>query len=166
MKQRIFMYLFVFSVLLILFQYVNSKRIFEDLNVKLDKREKVITKLKDSIEILENDLLEVSHFNLDRNEDAISYFEKEGYEIDELIPFIKDELYKLNEVKGEHPLVPYAASSGRKMMLNTIKMLNHKWIIADFSDGEFWGELFLTYEITDDKQLKFNLVESFLYPFD
>ncbi len=160
------MYLFVFSVLLILFQYVNSKRIFEDLNVKLDKREKVITKLKDSIEILENDLLEVSHFNLDRNEDAISYFEKEGYEIDELIPFIKDELYKLNEVKGEHPLVPYAASSGRKMMLNTIKMLNHKWIIADFSDGEFWGELFLTYEITDDKQLKFNLVESFLYPFD
>ncbi|TYA71849.1 hydrolase [Seonamhaeicola marinus] len=166
MKQRIFMYLFVFSVLLILFQYVNSKRIFEDLNTKLDKRESTITKLKDSIEVLENAYLEVSHFNLDRNEDAISYFEKDGYKIDELIPFIKDELYKLNEIKGEHPIVPYASSEGRKIMINTVKMLNHKWIIADFSDGEFWGEIFLTYEITEDRQLKFSLLESFLYPFD
>jgi len=50
--------------------------------------------------------------------------------------------------------------------INKIKVLNHKWIIADFSDGEFWGEIFLTYEITEDRQVKFNLVESFLYPFD
>ena len=55
---------------------------------------------------------------------------------------------------------------GRKMMINTVKLLNHKWIIADFSDGEYWGEIFLTYEITEDKELKFNLVEYFLYPFD
>jgi hypothetical protein len=60
--------------------------------------------------------------------------------------------------------VPYASSEGRKILINTVKMLNHKWIIADFSDGEFWGEILLTYEITADKQLKFTLVESFLYP--
>ena len=30
------MYLFVFSALLVLFQYVNSKRVFEDLNGKLE----------------------------------------------------------------------------------------------------------------------------------
>jgi hypothetical protein len=123
-----------------------------------------LKKYKDSVAVLQNDILEVSHFNLDRNEDAISYFENDGYKVDELIPFIKDELYKLNEVKGEHPIIPYASSEGRKMLINTVKMLNHKWIIADFSDGEFWGELFLTYEITEDKELKFNLVEYFLYP--
>lgn len=166
MKQRIFMYLFVFTALLVLFQYVNSKRIFEDIDKKLKTSESQLKKYKDSVAVLRNDILEVSHFNLDRNEDAISYFEDEGYKIDELIPFIKDELYKLNEVKGEHPLVPYAASEGRKMLINTVKMLNHKWIIADFSDGEYWGEIFLTYEITNKKQLKFNLVEYFLYPFD
>ncbi|WP_298496357.1 hydrolase [uncultured Algibacter sp.] len=166
MKQRIFMYLFVFTALLVLFQYVNSKRIFEDIDKKLKTSESQLKKYKDSVAVLRNDILEVSHFNLDRNEDAISYFEDEGYKIDELMPFIKDELYKLNEVKGEHPLVPYAASEGRKMLINTVKMLNHKWIIADFSDGEYWGEIFLTYEITDKKQLKFNLVEYFLYPFD
>lgn len=166
MKQRIFMYLFVFAALLVLFQYVNSKRIFEDLNKKLEYNETQVKIYKDSIKVLENDFLEVSHFNLDRNEDAISYFEDDGYKIDELIPFIKDELYKLNEVKDKHPIVPYASSEGRKILINTVKMLNHKWIIADFSDGEFWGEILLSYEITEDKQLKFTLLESFLYPFD
>jgi len=106
----------------------------------------------------------LSHFNLERNEDAISYFENQGYNVAELIPLIKDELYKLNEEKGEHPIIPYAAEEGKRMMINTVKLLNHKWIVADFSDGHYWGELFLTYEITEDKQLKFNLVESFLYP--
>lgn len=164
MKQRIFMYLFVFAALLVLFQYVNSKRIFEDVDKKLDIANTQLQKYKDSVAVLQNDFLEVSHFNLDRNEDAISYFENDGYNIDELIPFIKDELYKLNVVKGEHPIIPYASSEGRKMLINTVKMLNHKWIIADFSDGEFWGEIFLTYEITQDKQLRFALAESFLYP--
>ncbi|WP_298345877.1 hydrolase [uncultured Algibacter sp.] len=164
MKQRIFMYLFVFAALLVLFQYVNSKRIFEDVDKKLDIANTQLQKYKDSVAVLQNDFLEVSHFNLDRNEDAISYFENDGYNIDELIPFIKDELYKLNVVKGEHPIIPYASSEGRKMLINTVKMLNHKWIIADFSDGEFWGEIFLTYEITQDKQLRFTLAESFLYP--
>ncbi|GAA4935407.1 hypothetical protein GCM10023314_04680 [Algibacter agarivorans] len=166
MKSRILMYLFVFSILLVLFQYVNAKRVFEDMDNKLIGYKTQLEKYKDSVAGLQNDIAEVSHFNLDRNEDAISYFENEGYNVDELIPFIKDELYKLNEAKGDHPIVPYAASEGRKMLINTVKMLNHKWIIADFSDGEYWGEIFLTYQITEGKQLKFNLVESFLYPFD
>ncbi|WP_282135843.1 hydrolase [Seonamhaeicola maritimus] len=166
MKQRIFIYLFIFSILLVLFQYVNSKRVYEDLTNRLDKKSERIEAFKDSLDVIQDMFLEVSHFNLDRNEDAISYFEDEGYNIDELIPYIKDELYKLNEGRGDHPIIPYGSSEGRKMMINTVKMLNHKWIIADFSDGEFWGEIFLTYEITEDKLLKFNLVESFLYPFD
>ena len=158
------MYLFVFAALLVVFQYVNSKRIFEAINKKLETSNSQLKIYKDSVAVLQNDILEVSHFNLNRNEDAMSYFENEGYKIDELIPFIKDELYKLNEAKGEHPIIPYAASEGRKMLLNTVKMLNHKWIIADFSDGQYWGEIFLTYEITNKKELKFNLVDHFLYP--
>ena len=165
MKKRIFMYLFVFAILLILFQYVNAKRVFEDMTNKLEGYKAKSEKYRDSLATLQNDILDLSHFNLDRNEDALSYFEKDGYNVSELIPFIKDELYKLNIVKGDHPMIPYASSEERKMMINTVKMLNHKWIIADFSDGEYWGEIFVTYQITEDKQLKFNLVESFLYPF-
>lgn len=166
MKQKIFMYLFVFSILLILFQYVNSKRVFEDMNHKLEGYKSQLEHYKDSVTVMQHDILDLSHFNLERNEDAISYFENKGYKVSELIPLIKDELYKLNEVKGNHPIIPYASEAGRRMMINTVKLLNHKWIIADFSDGQYWGEMFLTYEISDDKQLTFHLVESFLYPFN
>lgn len=166
MKKRIFIYLFVFSILLILFQYVNSKRVFEDMDHKLEGYKGQLERYKDSVVVMQDEILDLSHFNLERNEDAISYFENRGYNVAELIPLIKDELYKLNEAKGDHPIIPYAASEGRRMMLNTVKLLNHKWIIADFSDGQYWGEIFLTYQISDDKQLTFNLVESFLYPFN
>jgi len=164
MKQRIFIYLFIFSVLIILFQYVTSKRIMESQDQKLQSSEARLTIYKDSIATLENDILNLSHFNLERNEDAISYFENKGYKVAELIPYIKDQIYELNEASGAHPLVPYASSSGRKMMINTVKLLNHKWIIADFSDGEFWGELFMTYELTASNELNFHVVDSFLYP--
>lgn len=158
------MYLFIFSVLLILFQYVNSKNVLDKYEVDIRAIKDENTVLKDSIVILEDKILDLSYFNLERNEDALSYFENKGLDVSELIPFLKDELYTLNEFKGEHPLIPYGSSEGRKMLINNIKLLNHKWIITDFSDGEFWGELFITYEITPEKELKFKLVESFLYP--
>ena len=166
MKQRIFMYLFVFSVLLILFQYVNSKRVFEDMNKNLGKYKAQTESYKDSIVSLQASVQDLSHFNINRNEDAISYFENSGYDVSELIPLIKDKLYELNLQKGEHPVIPYSSSDGRKMLINTVKILNHRWIIADFSDGEYWGEIFLTYFVNEDKTIDFELVESFLYPFD
>jgi hypothetical protein len=54
--------------------------------------------------------------------------------------------------------------NGGRMLINKVRLLNHKWILADFSDGKYWGELFITYEILDKKELKFKLVESLLYP--
>ncbi len=158
------MYLFVFTVLLVLFQYVNSKNVLDKYETDIRAYKESNAILKDSIALLEDKILDLSYFNLDRNEDALTYFENDGYDVSKLIPFIKDELYTLNEIKGEHPLIPYGSSEGRKMSINNIKLLNHKWIIADFSDGEFWGELFLTYEINEAKELKFKLAESFLYP--
>lgn len=166
MKQKIFMYLFVFSLLLVIFQYANAKRIFEGQNTKLEKYKTKIDTLKNSVHVLENEILELSHFNAAKNEDAISYFENDGFDTSELIPYIKDELYNSNLVKGQHPLVPYASSEGRKLLINTVKLLNHKWIIADFSDGEYWGEIFLTYDVNKNKKVTFTLVESFLYPFN
>ncbi|WMI65151.1 hydrolase [Aestuariibaculum sp. YM273] len=166
MKQRIFMYLFVFALLLVLFQFVNSKRVFEDMNQNIGDYKEQLQQYKDSLVSMQHEITDLSHFNFNRNEDAISYFENQGYDVSELVPGIKDELYKLNEVKGEHPIVPYAASEGKRMMINTIKLLNHKWIIADFTDGKYWGEMFLTYYINENQQIEFNVVESFLYPFD
>ena len=53
MKGKIYLYLFVFSLLVNVFQYVNSKGI-------IDKYEKDIKKFKAKIEILENSKSEAS----------------------------------------------------------------------------------------------------------
>ncbi|GGG45736.1 hydrolase [Bizionia arctica] len=165
MKNKIFMYLFVFTLLLVVFQYVNSKNILDAYNKKYEKSLEKITTYKDTISNLRDRVLTLSEFKLDETEAALTYFEERGFNVSELIPFIKDELYELNIMKGEeHPLIPYASMTGGKMLINSIRILNHKWIIANFSDGKYWGELFISYEITEDEHLKFKLMDSFLYP--
>ncbi len=163
MKQKIFMYLFIFSLLLALFMYVNSKNVFEDQQARIEKLETKVTTYKDSVASLIESNYDLSLFNLEQNDDALTYFEDQGYDTSTLIPLIKDELYALNEVKGEHPLIPYAGTGGNKMLINSIRLLNHKWIIANFSDAQIWGELFFSYEVVNG-ELKFKLVDSFLYP--
>ena len=164
MKNKIFLYLFVFALLLVIFQYVNSKNVFEAYESKLNLADERVEAYKDSIMSLNDELLDLMYFNLENNDDALSYFERDGYDTSELIPFIKDEIYRLNENKEEHPLIPYVSMTGSRMLINKVRLLNHKWILADFSDGKHWGELFITYEIVDKKELKFKLVESFMYP--
>ncbi|WMI67223.1 hydrolase [Mangrovimonas sp. YM274] len=165
MKSRIFMYLFIFSVLLIVFQYANSKNILDSYEKDIKQLKEKLEKDKTEIEALHDENLELMYFDIENDEDALSYFENKGYDVEELIPFIKDEIYKLNVYEGDdHPLVPYASMTDGKMMINKIKLLNHKWIIADFSDGKYWGQIFLTYEISESEELKFKVVEYFMYP--
>ncbi|MBC3846464.1 hydrolase [Winogradskyella echinorum] len=159
------MYLFIFSVLLIIFQYVNSKSIIdkyeEDIKTfksKIAENEKVVTALEDQN-------FELNYFNIDRNEDALSYFEAQGYNTDQLIPAIIDGLYKMNDYEGEeHPIVPYVSMTDSKLLINKIRILNHRWIVANFTDGEYWGEIFVTYSIDEENNLKYKLVEYFMYP--
>ena len=168
------MYLFIFTLLLVLFQYVNSKNILDAYNVKYEKcletkesNQNANAELENKVLSLEDQVFSLSEFKLDQSEAAMSYFEERGFNASELTPFIKDEIYELNVLPGdEHPLIPYASMTGAKMLINSIRLLNHKWIIANFSDGKYWGELFIRYEITEDKQLKFKVIDSFLYPVD
>ncbi|WP_299335252.1 hydrolase [uncultured Psychroserpens sp.] len=165
MKNRIFMYLFIFTFLLVIFQYVNSKNIIEDYDKKLTNYMEMNASLKDSIRLIEdNKALDMYTFKFDTNDDAMIYWEKQGFQISEFVPFIKDELMNLNIYDTEdHPLVPYASMTDKKMLIDQIRMLNHKWIIASFTDGTYWGEMLLTYEIEDRKNLKFRVVESTIY---
>ncbi len=168
MKKNIYLYLFVFALLLALFVYVSSKNGIETLETKISALEQKQQSCDEQVMKLEDEILDLLYFNLEHNDDALSYLERLGHDTSNLIPFLSDQLYQLNETKGDHPLVPYAAmSENGKMLINKVRLLNHKWIIADFSDGEYWGEMLLKYEIVDvdgEKQLIFNVVESLLYP--
>ena len=166
MKKNIYLYLFVFALLLSIFMFVNTKNVSETFETKIASLEKTTEKQKTYIDSLEERNFDLLHFNIDNNEDALSYLERDGYDVEAFIPFLKDELYKLNEVEveGEHPLVPYVSMTENKMLINTVRVINHRWIIADFTDGKHWGEMIVKYEITPDKQLTFNVVEHVMYP--
>ncbi len=56
MKSKIFMYMFVFALLLVLFQYVNSKNIFDTYQEKMTKHIEKEERLKDSIKHLNQEL--------------------------------------------------------------------------------------------------------------
>lgn len=165
MKNRIFMYLFIFTLLLVLFMYMNSKKIIDN-NVKvIQGYQSDVANLKTSDSILKDKVFEYTQFSVDRNDAAISYFDNQGYDSDVVFKMVKDELFALNDYKGEeHPIIPYASSEGRKMLINNVRLVNHKWALAEFSDGQFSGELFITYYINEKQELKFNVVEHFLYP--
>lgn len=165
MKSKIFMYLFIFAALLVVFQFVNSKNVFEADKVQLESYVKKIEKYKDSVTVLGDKAFGLSEFTLGYSDEALNYIEKNGYESDQLISLIEESLYELNLKTEPNPLIPYAAMApGGKMIINAIRVLNHKWIICNFNDGEYWGELFLQYEIGENRELTFEVVDSFLYP--
>lgn len=56
MKGKIFMYAFIFALLLMVFQYVNSKNIFESYQEKMTKHIEREQVLKDSITLLNQEL--------------------------------------------------------------------------------------------------------------
>lgn len=162
------MYLFFFALLYILYQYVSSKKYFE---IQLVKKENLITErdslklqvteAQDSMQSLMFKYLDLQYFSLENNDDALSYYDH--LNIEDLSLYISDKLIETNETDGDNPLVPYAGMNGSPMKINKIKLLNHKWLLVDFSDGGHWGELFIKYELKDDLSLDFTLVEHLLY---
>lgn len=166
MKQKIFLYLFVFALLLVLFQFVNTKNRVEGYESQISDLRKKVELLEVEVDSLAEENNDLKYFTINEKEGALTYFERQGYDVEKLIPFIQDELYKLNVYEGdEHPLVPYPSITGNKVLINKVSIVNHKWILTDFTDGQYWGELFLTYEITDKDELKFKTVEYLIYPF-
>jgi hypothetical protein len=54
----------------------------------------------------------------------------------------------------------------QKFIINKIKILNHRWIIADYSNGSLWGEVLLKYFINEDQTISFEIMNSYLYSLD
>ena len=166
MKRAIFMYLFFFAMLFVIFQYMNEKKIFGKQENKIESQRNKINKLKDQVKVITDSLESLSnvdYFSLQGNENAISYIESLGFEALEIETFVSDYIYDLNLKKGNHKLVPYEGING-DMKINKLKFLNHKWIIADYTDGRYWGEMVLEYYVTKDREIELKQISSLMYP--
>ncbi|MBC9794722.1 hydrolase [Sinomicrobium weinanense] len=167
MKNKIFLYLFVFTGLLALFLYMNSSKMVAsketeilDLEAEVKDLKTKMGTLQDSSQTLLLDKMDLQYFSLENNEEALAYLD--DFDLDNPVQYISDKLLETNESEGDNPLVPYAGMEG-SMKINKIKVLNHRWIIADFSDGKHWGELFIRYELKKNLGIDFTLVDHLFY---
>ena len=161
MKKNIFIYLFSFVALILIFQIVNSNKIMTDQQERLQKKQDLFSNLKDSLKVERRRFFDNVYFSLDTNEEAIGYFDDIDFPVNS--SYIQEAVYETNLMDSKASLVPYAEMGG-KFLINKVKVLNHKWLIADFSDGTFWGELMIQYRVKSSGEVTFDVINHFLYP--
>ena len=164
MKKSLLLYLFILAILLNVFTYMfYSKEVVFEKN----RYEKMNKKMTDSLTSLSTKLTDANYFSLEKNENAQNYFDtgnsKKTIQYEKLIPFVTEKLMDLNSNPNGNPYVGQDKIGDNKFIINKIKILNHRWIIADFSDGEYWGEVLLKYFVNDDESITFEINQSLLY---
>ncbi len=170
MRSKIFLYLFIFSLLFILYQFMNAKKAkesydgkIENLMSRIEEKDEAIKAQNSEKDSLIDRILELTYFSLESDEEAISYFEEQGYNAKQLALTISDQIVSQNKAGKDNPIVPFVGMEGN-MAINKVRLLNHKWIIADFTDGTYWGQLFIVYDVRKDGVVDFEVEKSFLYP--
>ncbi|MDT0539581.1 MULTISPECIES: hydrolase [Croceitalea] len=160
MKKNIFLYLFVFVALILLYSLVNGNKIQNENESDILKLQNKIEALEDSVQQEKLHILDIQYFSLENNDDALAYYEH--LNLENPTRYIEDKLLETNENKGDNPLIPYEGMDS-DFKINKIKVMNHRWIVADFSDGQYWGDLVIKYELKDDMSVDFTLLDHLLY---
>lgn len=164
MKKSFLLYAFILLVLINVFTYsfLNNEVKFEQ-----NRYEKTTKKLKDSLNSVTTKLNDANYFSLEKNENAQNYFDSavanKTIAYEKLIPVVKEKLMDLNANPKGNPYVGQDQIGANKFVINKVKVLNHRWIIADYSDGKMWGEVLLKYFVNEDESISFEVMQSLLY---
>ncbi|MDI6049930.1 hypothetical protein QLS31_08815 [Flavobacterium sp. XS2P24] len=164
MKQSLFLYLTILVVLSSIFTYM-----FLSKQVEFEQKryEKTTKKLRDSLRLVSNQLTDANYFSLEKNENAQNYFDSGSSEkiiqYEKLIPVVTEKLLDYNSNPKGNPYTGQDQIGANKFIVNKVRILNHRWIIADFSDGEIWGEVLLKYFVNADDSISFEVNQSLLY---
>lgn len=165
MRKSLLLYLFIFTLLFLIFLYINDKKILDARDAEIKDLQTQVDRMEGEKDSLDKLSANQEYFKFLGNDDAMTYFENKGWEAEEVVSKIQEELLDKNKVDADNPYAPFPGMDG-DMRINKIKVLNHKWVIADFTDGKYWGEVFYTYFVMEDGKVELNLEKSFLYPTD
>jgi len=164
MKNSLLLYLIIIVLLLNVFTYMYFSK---QLTFVKDKATKTEAKWKKDLEAANAKLVDANYFSLEKNENAQNYFNPDNasktIQIEKLIPVVTEKLLDLNANPKGNPFVGQDQIGANKFIINKARILNHRWIIADFSDGEYWGEVLIKYFINDDETVSFEIFQSLLY---
>ena len=135
-------------------------------STKGDSETKLLThnnkKLKDSIAAMSDKMYDANYFALENNDRAQNYLEK--YEVKGFINKVQQALLAFNDNNEGNLYTGQIKMGEQKFIINKIKVLNHRWVIADYSNGVLWGEVLLKYFVNEDETISFEIMNSYLYP--
>ena len=164
MKRSLMLYLIILIVLMNIYTYMFLSK---EVAFEQDKYTKVTTRLKDSLKSVTNKLADANYFSLEKNENAQNYFDSGSAEktiqYEKLIPVVTEKLLDYNSNPTGNPYTGQDQIGANKFIINKVRILNHRWVIADFSDGEIWGEVLLKYFVNADESIAFEVNQSLLY---
>ncbi len=164
MKARVFLYLFLFAFLYNVYQFMNSKRYVKE-------QEKLVHNLTEEVDSLKAQLASTQNnspfdenrgFSLRSNSHSREFFENQGISVDSIIAKIESKIIAQNSVDADNPLVPYSGMKG-KMRINRVKVLNNRWVMAEFTDGVYWGNCIISYYLDEHNKLQFDTLDGVLY---
>jgi len=118
-----------------------------------------IDSLENRYKLLDKRFTDEIYFSLNDNQEALEHFNY--INVDSLASYIRDELYEKNINQNANNFVPIS-NTNYKYLINKVKILNHKWIIADFSNGSSWGEMWIEYYF-DKNKVVFDVKDFFIY---
>lgn len=154
--RQLYLYLFIFSLLINVFQYVNDSKILEGKDKEIEKG-KI---LNDSLKIYKNMFKEASYFSIDENKNAQEKFGDYNYE--DVMKKVLMDLTTLNTQDGGNPLLPKAID-GSKTLIRKANVLNHQWIILDYSNDSEVGEMLLEYTFDPNESTTFKVIQNTTY---
>lgn len=159
MKKSLFLYLFIIAVLMNLFTYKYFSSKDESQLKALTSKNK---ELQASVDDLNNKLSDANAFSLEYNDRAQNYL-NEG-EISDFTERVTQALLAYNDAPEGNKYTDQAKMSEQKFIITKVKLLNHRWVMAQYSNGKLWGEVLLKYFVNEDKSISFEVLNSYLYP--
>jgi hypothetical protein len=160
MKKSLFLYLFIIAVLMNIFtyKYFTTKEAAQNKPVIAQDSKK----LNDSISMLTDQLYDANYFSLEANDRAMNYLNQDDIKV--FTEKVTQALLAYNDDKAGNKYTDQVTMGEQKFIINKVKLLNHRWIIANYSNGKLWGEVVLKYFINDDQTVSFEIMNSYLYP--
>jgi hypothetical protein len=161
MKKSLFLYLFIIALLMNIFTY---KYFTTKTESELNTMSKSVKKVNDSITMLKAKVDDSDYFSLENNDRAQNYLNQNNLPAFE--DKVKQSLLAFNDDAAGNKYVDQPKMGEQKFIINRIKILNHRWIIADYSNGSLWGEVLVKYFVNEDGTISFETMDSYLYTLD
>ena len=166
MKKSLFLYLFILSSLINVFtyKYFTSK---EECQIKSESNSSTSKKSKDQQVNIGENKDDNTNFSLLTNPRAQHYLSTENNIKDFPVFFEKVKQALINSKKVQKEIVEINKKNkpgATKFSIVNVRLLNHSWLIADYTSGEKLGEVLLSYVINDDNSISFEIIKTIVYP--